>query len=822
MGNRRDFIRQAALLSGGAGLWGTLPPAVKKAFSIDPEPGSTFYDAEHVVILMQENRSFDHLFGSLRGVRGFNDPRAVRLPSGNRVWVQSGADSLSYLPFRLDIRDTRATWMSSLPHSWESQVAASRGGRHDGWLEAKRSGKQDFADMPLTMGFYNREDLPFYYALADAFTVCDQYFCSSLTGTTPNRLFLWTGTIRSEQRGDSPANVDNADVDYDSPASWTTFPERLEAAGISWKIYQNELSVGVGFSSDEDAWLANFTDNPLEWFTQYQVGFLPAHRAHLEAEERRLERVLRDGTPGSPDYTKTAAGLLRVKAECMRWSADQYAALSDGEKRLHERAFTTNAGDPDYHRLTELSYKDGSTHRRMRVPKGDVLHQFRHDVRSGRLPTVSWLVAPENFSDHPGAPWYGAWFVSETLDILTRNPEIWKKTIFLLCYDENDGYFDHVPPFTAPDPSDPATGRCSPGITTETDYVTAAQVAALRGKAKDPKTVSPVGLGFRVPMVVASPWSRGGWVHSEVSDHTSVLRFLERFLSRRTGKALREEHISSWRRTVCGDLTAVFRPYGEERIPLPRFVHKDALLEEIHNAQFKKLPAGYHVLEPEEIRQLNADPASFSGMPRQEKGIRPSCALPYELYAEGAPDATRTTFHIHLAAGAVFFKDRSSGAPFTVYRFPDYAIRHYAVAAGDSLTDIWPLSAKAPGCRFEIRGPNGFFRAFWLEPGVPWVDTACSYERMQGDGAPSGGIWLNLTHHGSAPCRLLIRDEAYGTRDRELVLDGGEKKMLLLDTSPGRRWYDFSVGPANTGKAFARYAGRVETGEPGVSDPRMA
>jgi phospholipase C len=71
---------------------------------------------------------------------------------------------------------------------------------------------------------------------------------------------------------------------------------------------------------------------------------------------------------------------------------------------------------------------------------------------------------PCNFSDHPGAPWYGAWYVSEVMDILTNKPEVWKKTIFILCYDENDGYFDHVPPYVVPHPGNPATGLVSEGI----------------------------------------------------------------------------------------------------------------------------------------------------------------------------------------------------------------------------------------------------------------------------------------------------------------------------------------------------------------------
>lgn len=810
------------MLSGGTGLWSALPPAVKRAVAINPDPGTTFDDAEHVVILMQENRSFDHLFGSLRGVRGFNDPRAIHLPDGNLAWLQTDPKRRTYLPFRLDIRDTRSTWMSSLPHSWSSQVAARHGGHHDHWLDAKRSGNPDFSDMPLTMGYYNREDLPFYYGLADAFTVSDQYFCSSLTGTTPNRLYLWTGTLRSEPRGECPANVDNSDVDYDSPASWTTFPERLEAHGISWKVYQNEISVGVSFTGDQDAWLANFTDNPLEWFTQYQVGFHPAHTAYLKAETARLEAALGGLRQGSGPYLKLQKKLEAVRGALERWSPEKYAALSEREKRLHAKAFTTNVRDPDYHSLTELDYADQGISRKMKVPRGDVFHQFREDVNGGDLPAVSWLVAPENFSDHPGAPWYGAWYVSETLDILTRNPEVWKKTILILCYDENDGYFDHVPPFTAPDPGDPATGRCAGGIDPQTDYITAAQAAALKGKPKDPGTSGPVGLGFRVPLIVASPWTRGGWVNSEVSDHTSVLRFLERFLSRKTGTEVREPNISSWRRAVSGDLTSMFRPYAGEKIAFPDSVQRDPFLEEIYNARFKKLPSGFSELNPEEIAAVNQDPASVPAMPRQEKGTRPACAIPYQLYADGSVDPASGSFSLRLGASREFFGAKAAGAPFTLYSLPEYGIRNYALAAGDTLGETLSTKSDNGKYHFQVRGPNGFFREFRGESRTASPQLTCDYERDIDGKTPTGHLLLQAHNKTSKPLELVIRDEAYGAEVIRTSLGAGETKGVRVETGPGQGWYDFSVSVSGRDTFQARYAGRVETGNPGTSDPAMA
>ncbi len=96
------------------------------------------------------------------------------------------------------------------------------------------------------------------------------------------------------------------------------------------------------------------------------------------------------------------------------------------------------------------------------MPAGDLFYQFRSDVENGKLPTVSWLASPQNFSDHPSAPWYGAWYVSEVMDILTKNPEVWKKTIFIVTYDENDGYYDHVPRSPSPTATNPARARYPP------------------------------------------------------------------------------------------------------------------------------------------------------------------------------------------------------------------------------------------------------------------------------------------------------------------------------------------------------------------------
>jgi phospholipase C len=833
MDSRRDFLKKAMLASGAAGISQFLPASIQKAFAIDPAPGSTFMDAEHVVFLMQENRSFDHAFGAMRGVRGFNDPRAIRLPDQRPVWMQTDARGDTYAPFRLDIKDTSITWMGSLPHAWSDQVDARNNGRYDQWLTAKAPGDSNYAHMPLTMGYYTREDIPFYYALADAFTVCDHSYCSSLTGTTPNRLFFWTGTIRAEQHADSKAHVWNSEADYDRWVDWKTFPERLEENDISWKIYQNEISVEGGFAGEEEAWLSNFTDNPIEFFSQYHVklsrryiDYLQKRTATLPAEIAAAEKQLQLLKSGDEKFEAAQKRVQRLKDlrtklehEKTVYTHEKYEQLSDLEKSIHEKAFTTNKKDPYYHQLIPLTYKDGDTERTIHIPKGDVLHQFREDVANGTLPTVSWIVAPERFSDHPGSAWFGAWYLSEVMDILTKNPEVWKKTIFVLTYDENDGYFDHLPPFVAPDPDDPYSGKTSVGIDTGVEYVTLQQERNRTGIDEKRFRQSPVGLGYRVPMVIASPWSRGGYVCSQVFDHTSSLQFLEKFLSKKTGKPITEPNISQWRRTVCGDLTAAFRPYNGESIETPEALNREVFIESIHKAKFKEPPSGFAKLSAPEIAIFRTGSANAPWRQVQEKGIRPSNALPYEINVNGYLNPDKKGFTIEFSAGRNIFGNKAAGVPFTVYAYSNHkqkgmTVASYAVLPGDSIRDEWQLQDFENGSyHIAVYAPNGFFREFKGDQDDPEGQLVCAYERVDlrtltGD--------IEIRSHGQASAKQVdITDHYTGfTQTRTMPA------IVKLTATHG--WYDVTIRVKDNSVFSKRYAGRVETGKDSFSDPAMA
>lgn len=796
--SRREFFKKMAALTAAATTMG-IPESIARAASIAPDPGTTYLDAEHVVILMQENRSFEHIYGTLRGVRGFNDPRAYRLPNGNPVWLQTDADGETFAPWRLDINNTKITWMGSLPHPRNSQVDAWDLGLHNDWIDAKRSSSAAYSRMPITMGHYTRQDIPFYYALADAFTVCDHNFCGVMSSTDPNRLIFMTGTVRSAQTDTAKANMRNEDIGTGG-ASWTTFPELLEAAGVSWKCYQNANNYGNGLTDAQDAWLGNYTPT-LEKFAQF----------HIKSDPSKLTGTSLD---------------------------------------LYNRAFGTNAGDPNYTTLDVLNYTDDTgTARSFSLPKGDVLYQFRQDVQNGSLPTVSWLSSAQNYSGHPSAPYYAAWYVSEIMSILTANPDVWKKTIFILTHDENDGYFDHIPPFVCPNPNDPTTGAASTGIDTALEFVPYAQDLA-NLVSSDSSTLArqgPIGLGYRVPMIIASPWSRGGWVNSQVFDHSSTLQFLEKFCSHKSGTTIKSGNISAWRRTVSGDLTSNFRPYNGETMAALLFLDRDAFSEGIYSAQYKHVPTNFIKLTAGQIADVLANPITSQYLTRQESGIKPACANLYELYAEGALSADKKGFVLSVSAGNSIFGSQSLGGAFNAISYglstaptysvtPSYSVQltygarippysvpsSYAVTPGDTLTQSYVLTTFNNGLyHVRVHGPNGFFRMFMGNAADPMLNVSMGYSAA---GAAQKVVFtLTATSSTGSPYTVSIVDNSYQAATVHQVIDPAQPgaTVLALDVSRYYGWYDFSVVVSGYSSFTRRYAGHVENGSDSYTDPLM-
>ncbi len=418
---RRRLLGSAAAMAAAAAT-GLMPPNLRRVLADAPAGRGSLRDIKHVVLLMMENRSFDHYFGTMPGVRGFGDAAAMKLAGGKSVFYQPDPQNPEghLLPFHLDTLKTSAQKIPSTSHAWGVQHAAWNGGKMDNWLPAHRKAEGDKA--PYVMGYYTRDDIPFQFALAEAFTICDAYHCSVMGPTWPNRLYWMTGTIDAGGRSGGPVT---GNKEIPGGYRWTTYAERLQKAGVSWKLYQQKDNYGC---------------NMLEYFKAFKEA---AHSSPL----------------------------------CQRGVVRE----ADG--------------------------------------------RFEDDARHDRLPAVSWIIPTSIQCEHPDfIPAAGADFVASKLDAIAANPAVWAKTAVIINYDENDGLFDHVPP---PVPSPGTSGEFVKRV--------------------------PIGAGFRVPCIIVSPWTAGGWVCSEPLDHTSVLQFLEKW----TGVA--EPNISAWRRKTFGDMTLVFR-----------------------------------------------------------------------------------------------------------------------------------------------------------------------------------------------------------------------------------------------------------------------
>jgi phospholipase C len=669
------------------------PESIAKALSILPNRRiGSIMDVEHIVIMMQENRSFDHYFGTLNGVRGFADPRAVSLPSGNPVWYQPDGNGGYILPFHPCAPDLGLQFLEDLPHDWTTTHEAWNAGNHDRWVSSKG---------PVAMAHLTRADIPFHYALADAFTLCDAYHCSLLGPTYPNRHHMWTGWTGNDGKNGGPALINAGGY------SWSTFPETLEKAGISWKIYQDQghgLNAAGDFGQDPNPYVGNYGCNTLLQFVQYQ-----------------------NAAPGSPLFEHARTG--------------------------------TNISE-----------------------SGSLFDVFRQDVQANRLPQVSWIVAPEAYTEHPNWPAnYGAWYVSQILDALTANPDTWSKTAFFLTYDENDGFFDHVVP-----PTPPQTKGQGLSTVDLTDEIFA-------GNSEFP--AGPYGLGMRVPMIVISPWSTGGWINSQVFDHTSLIRFIQaRFGS--PGTQLNEKNITAWRSAVSGDLTSAFDFVRGAPAVIP-------------------LPGTASYAPPDNQRHVDYSPTppQQQAMPLQETGTRLARGLPYVINACGHADLSADTFEIRFA------NTGTQAAVFQV-RSGDMALgpRTYTVQPKAEIVDNWPLTTAGVGnYDLSVYGPNGFFRAYQGNLAGPFsvnLESVILYDISQ------YGITLQTQNLGLVACRFQAKN-LYDNEILSCVLEPGQvcERFWPLDTQFG--WYDLVISVASDSTFQQQFAGHLETGYSYRTDPHL-
>nr|WP_316638388.1 phospholipase C, phosphocholine-specific [uncultured Roseateles sp.] len=718
--DRRSFLRTMASAAGASAALATFPPAIQRALAISANNRTgTIQDIEHIVVLTQENRSFDHYFGTLNGVRGFADPFPVPVVNktgiaGRTVWVQPNAVTAvpgrpspgpaAIAPFHLNtVQNFAYMRVSGTPHSWSDAQAAWDLGRMNAWPKAKNN---------HSLGYFTEADLPFQFAMANAFTLCDHYHCASQTGTNTNRLFLWTGSNDPLRLGNGPSTDNSHDWFNENPLddyTWTTYPERLQSAGITWQVYQNMAD--------------NFTDNSL-------AGF----------------RAFRDGWYKRPGYS---AQLL----------------------------------------ARGISTRD--------------LDKLKEDVLANKLPQVSWIVATAEGSEHPGpsSPAQGADYTAKVLDALTSNPEVWSKTALFINFDENDGFFDHMPPPAAPSyqvwDADPGKAQLAGASTVDT---TGEYHHILNGTAATHQH-KPYGLGPRVPMYVISPWSKGGWVNSQVTDHTSVIRFIEK----RFG--VMEPNISAWRRAVCGDLSSAFN-----------------FADPQDSAFFDQLPQTLALATKARALPGTTTPPVPGSLaaPEQNAGVRPARALPYELHttARIVPNPGRVgSTRVELQ----FANTGEAAAVFHVYDRLNLAAlpRRFTVEPDKQLVDSWQPTT-AGGYDLWVLGPNGFHRHFTGNARRVAAAAQPNPEVRVTPDAVNGELVVELSNPGSLACTVsLVANKYYDLGPKVQLLAPQATATIRLPLKDSAHWYDFSVRVAGQPDYSRRFAGHLETGQPSISDPAM-
>jgi phospholipase C len=498
-----NVLRMACLSSGGrvSDLADARARLLDAATAVDAGSAARLGDIEHVIILMQENRSFDHYFGTLSGVRGFSDPEGLK--AGVFAQADPHGPGGKLEPFRLwsdpPLRDGQS--LNDISHTWATQHLSWNGGKLDGFVTAHLT-VNEAEDAAVTMGYYTRADLPFYYALADAFTVCDGYFSSVLGPTDPNRAMAMSGTIDPGGTAGGPVlETYGVRVNHYGSLHWETMPERLLDAGVSWKVYS--------------ARLGELALSPLPYFKAYTDPF----------SVRGFELVSRGLTPDFPD-------------------------------------------------------------------------DFMGDVARGALPSVSWIVPPLAQSEHPAAPpGWGEDLIADILAALVAHPAVWERTVLFVVHDENGGFFDHVPPVTAP-------------AGTAGEWLTGAAAASPAAGGID----GPVGLGFRNPCLVISPFSRGGYVCPDVFDHTSLLRFIE------TRFGVPVPNLSAWRRGVTGDMTSALGTVPDVSVPSLPPTSIAADVSDVEQAVLNALAGTFSRGIPYPVPTVNSMPVQETSPKRPVRG----------------------------------------------------------------------------------------------------------------------------------------------------------------------------------------------------------
>lgn len=423
-------------------------------------------DIKHVVLFMQENRAFDHYYGSVAGVRGFKDPNVQIGENGKPIWYQPANNSKAeyllpwYLSEDKSYADSNQCSLAGT-NSWTDNHNSWNDGKMDGWATNNTA---------YSWGHFRRKDIPTHFSIVEGWTMADMYVESVIAATAPNRVSWVSGTINApgsgigdpekiggpyldNQRTPGCEETDNGTQYSCYPLKWKTTPEYLEEADIDWYVFQDEN---------------NFDDNPLAWFGQYQ-----------KAKNGSSLQVRGNSFPG--------------------------------------------------------------------------LQSFYDRAENGTLPAVSYIIGPMELSEHPPfQPKDGAWLQEKVINAVVNSPQ-YNETALVISYDETGGWGDHVSPYVS-----------EKGTKGEW----------MKDLLDDPDKDVPTGPGFRVPMYVISPWTRGGKVFTSPSDHSSQIMFLEKWINETFNKDIVGAEMNEWRREHMSDLTEMF-DFENPDTSVPKIVKAD-------------------------------------------------------------------------------------------------------------------------------------------------------------------------------------------------------------------------------------------------------
>jgi phospholipase C len=502
-----------------AGASGTVSSAATVTVAAAGGGGGSAEAIKHVVFMLQENHTFDNYFGMLNPYRVANhwnvgdDGKTYTVDGIDDKLSTSNEDDegTSLKLFKLAsscIDDDSSDWLASYGSVNRYDFLTSRPIQMNGFVHTAEGFAKDCASTgscagnytdlhgQRAMGYYDQGFLNYYYYMASQFAVSNRWFSPVASKSVPNRIATFTGGTTQGLVLDPGGN------DHLPQLAIPTIFNELDKANVSWKIYYTDTQ---GFCLEDDDC----------------------------------------GTSGNDRYPATAFSNLTYSFNYLKGNATKKASGCTGILQA-----SSVVGDPtnsfciDPNKIAPLS-------------------QYYSDLSNGALPSFAFIETGYGANDeHPGSGnsvLVGQAEVAKVMNAFMASPE-WNDSVFFFAYDEGGGPYDHVPPVPghSNDFTDASLGSipdiksiavspdsykpCLPSggkATTHCD-LTSSLPGAHSG---DAPAVNGFGaqLGFRLPNMVISPFTRRHYVSNIPMDHTAILKFVEnRFIGSSTHLTARD------------------------------------------------------------------------------------------------------------------------------------------------------------------------------------------------------------------------------------------------------------------------------------------